>query len=188
MKQKRWYCGVLLFLGAALGCGCRHENSTRNIPAVTGFEVARYMGKWHEIARLPHRFERDVVDASAEYSLRADGTVNVINSGFRNGVPTSVEGVARSAGQPGVGELEVSFFRPFYGAYRIIHLEPDYSAAVVTSDTRDYLWILSRRKTMPKEQLARYLTMLEAWNFPVKLLQYPSGTVAAVNREAPQAR
>ena len=171
---KQWGRSVCALLMFGL-FGCRPANDTAGIAAVTGFDAARYMGKWYEIARLPHRFERDVTEPAAEYTLQEDGTVKVVNSGLRDGSPTQVTGVARFAGKHDVGELEVSFFRPFYGAYRIIYLEPDYSAAIVTSDSRDYLWILGRSPSLPREQLARYLTMLEQQGFAVKLLQFPWG-------------
>lgn len=175
MTMRQWgrsACALLVF---GLFGGCRARHDTAEIAAVTGFDPARYMGKWYEIARLPHSFERDVTEPMAEYILQEDGTVKVVNSGLRDGKPTQVTGVARFAGKPDVGELEVSFFRPFYGAYRIICLEPDYSAAVVTSDSRDFLWVLAREKSLPREQLARYLAMLEKYKFEVKLLQYPWG-------------
>ena len=183
MTARQWgrsACALLMFGWF----GCRPAHDTAGIAAVTGFDAARYMGKWYEIARLPHSFERDVSEPAAEYTLREDGTVRVVNSGLRGGVPTQAAGVARFAGKPDVGELEVSFFRPFYGAYRIIHLEPDYSAAVVTSDSRDYLWILGREKSLPREKLAHYLDWLEQQGFEVKLLQYPWGLVSGGGQQA----
>ncbi len=168
---------VFLSLAAVVciltGAGCAHGESTAGIPAVTGFEPERYMGRWYEIARLPHSFERGLDFVTAEYSLRKDGTIKVRNAGRRDGHDTSVDGVAHLAGSGGTGELRVSFFRPFYGDYRIIRLEPDYSAAIVTSSTRDYLWILSRTPQLAPDRLQDYRDRAAAWGFAVDRLEYP---------------
>ena len=158
-----WFCG-----------GCRTAESTADIPAVGNFELDRYLGTWYEIARLPHRFERDLEMVTAHYSLRPDGKIEVVNRGRRDGVEHVTTGVAVPAGDPGTGELRVSFFWPFWGEYRIIHLEPDYSSAVVTSGTRDHLWILARTRTLARETLERYLEMLRRRGFAAEKLEYPA--------------
>lgn len=170
---------------AAVSFGCfSAKDSTAHIPGVTGLDPEKYAGEWFEIARLPHRFERGMTDVKAEYVLRPDGRIDVINSGRKDGSRREIRGIARFAGgyPPGQGELEVSFFRPFYGKYRIIHLEKDYSAALVTSGTKDYFWILARTAHLPGEQLERYLKMAENWGFDTAALEYPwkreSGTQA----------
>ena len=152
-----------------------NSKSTSNIPPVKNFDLQRYMGKWYEVARLPHSFERDVTNAQAEYTLQTDGTVTVVNSGVRHNKPVSVTGTARPTFIP--GELEVSFFRPFYGLYKIIYLNKDYTLAIVTSSNRNYVWILARTPVISRDELALVLNMLAQWNFAVDLLQYPSGMV-----------
>ena len=49
---------------------------------VLNFELDKYLGTWYEIARLDHRFERGLQNVTANYSLREDGGVRVINRGF----------------------------------------------------------------------------------------------------------
>lgn len=134
---------VIVFI---YGCVLDSAASTKEIPAVQGLDPQKYMGTWFEIARLPHSFEKDMTGVMAKYELRNDGRITVINRGWKNGKRREIRGIARfSLDFPeGTGELEVSFFRPFYGKYRIIFLEPDYSAAIVTSGTKDYFWILAR--------------------------------------------
>ncbi len=168
----RWMMALVALLAGA--AGCRGAASTADIPAVTGFEAERYMGRWYEIARLPHRFERGMDQVTADYSLAGDGRITVVNSGVKAGEPRRIQGVARFTGAPGCGELEVSFFRPFWGDYRIIRLEPDYSAAVVTSGTRDYLWILSRTPELEPEQLRSYINDAKALGFAVDRLEFPA--------------
>lgn len=164
----------LAALLAAFAAGC--SPSTRDIPAVRNFDADRYMGEWYEIARLPHRFERDMDFVRAEYSPNPDGTIKVVNRGVRHGESHSTIGKARAkdaARKPAAGELEVSFFGPFYSDYRIIELDPEYRYAVVTGSTRDYLWILSRSPQLPRERLDAILAQLEKLDFDIEKLEYP---------------
>ena len=159
---------------AALLSGC--AASTSDIPAVKNFELERYLGNWYEIARLPHRFERDLDLVRAEYSSNPDGSVRVVNSGVRGGEARTAVGRAvlkDPSATPPAGELQVSFFRPFYADYRIIELDPEYRYAVVTGSTRDYLWILSRKPRMAKPQLAAILDRLRKLGFAVDDLEFP---------------
>ena len=122
-------------------------------PTVASVDLERYAGLWHEIARYPNSFEEGCTDTTAEYAIRDDGKVSVVNtctlegSGKTNraeGVATPVEGSNNS-------KLKVKFapaWVPFAsGDYWILHLEPDYSAALVGSPDGKYLWILARDKT-----------------------------------------
>jgi len=114
---------------------------------VPSVDLARYAGKWYEVARLPNRFQRDCAsDTSATYTLRPDGKITVLNQCRQtDGRMKSARGTARLAGgkEPN-SKLRVTFFWPFYGNYWIIDLEPDYRWAVVGEPDRKYFWILSR--------------------------------------------
>ena len=126
-----------------LGCVALPEGVT----PVADFDLSRYLGRWYEIARLDHAFERGLVNVTAEYSLQEDGRVRVINKGYRPADDTwkTAEGVAAFVGAPDVGRLKVSFFGPFYGGYNIIALDKvSYQYALVCGPSRSYLWILSR--------------------------------------------
>ena len=165
---------MLTALLAAAVSGC--SQSTADIPAVTNFVPERYMGEWFEIARLPHRFERNLDYVRAEYALAPDGTIEIVNRGVRDGEERSITGKAKlkdASKSPLKGELRVSFFWPFYSDYRIIELDPEYRHAVVTGSDRDYLWILSRTPTLPREKLAALLERLEKLDFDVSRLEYP---------------
>ena len=173
MKKHFFISGIVSSVAAAL-IGCE---TTSDIAAVKDFEPERYMGTWYEIARLPQYFERDLDEVTAQYTLKDDGTVKVLNSGKRNGEATSATGKAHLKdpdAKPLVGELRVTFFWPFYADYRIIELAPDYSYAVVTAGSRDYFWVLSRKPTMPKEQLDGILDRAKAWGFDLGELEYPA--------------
>ena len=157
---------------AALGCS-GGKDGTGGIPAVGGFNPRRYMGVWYEIARFPHVFEKGMSHVTAEYTLNDDGTISVVNRGRReNGSASEVRGKAKLASSKGEGELKVSFFGPFYSPYRIIYLNDSYTVAVVTSSTKDYLWILCREKLLLPDQKETCLKLLRDNGFDVEKLQW----------------
>ncbi len=146
------------------------------VKPVTGFELNRYLGKWYEIARLDHSFERGLTGVTAEYSLRNDGGVSVLNSGFNaeTGQRQSAEGKAYFVESPDVGRLKVSFFGPFYGAYNIIALDKaNYSYAMIAGPDRDYLWILSRTPTLDRKTLQALIDQARSLGFATQNLIYP---------------
>ena len=164
--------GIISSVAVAL-TGCA---TTSDIAAVRDFDPDRYMGTWYEIARLPQYFERDMDEVKAQYTLNDAGTVRVVNSGVKNGEPKSITGKAKLKhpdAKPQTGELRVSFFWPFYSDYRVIELAPDYSHAVVTGGSRDYLWVLARRPTMDKAQLDGILSRAKALGFETDKLEFP---------------
>ncbi len=173
MKARSILRSAILLGTALLTGGCFSGKSTEEIPAVTDFEVQRYLGVWYEIARLPHRFERDLNRVKAEYTVDSNGTLRVVNSGERDGERREAIGVARFKGERTVGELEVSFFRPFYGDYRIIRLAPDYRYAVVTSGTMEYLWIIARTPQLPEAEKKELIEYARNLGFPVENLEFP---------------
>lgn len=137
------------------------------LQVVAGLDLARYMGTWHEVARLPFRFEKQcVADVTATYALQPDGNVTVVNRCRKNdGSLSEARGVAKkaSAGGPNT-KLKVRFapawlsFLPMvWGDYWVIDLAPDYSYAVVGEPGRTYLWVLSRTPSMDEALLQRAL-------------------------------
>ena len=131
---------------------------------ISTFDLDRYLGKWYEIARYDHSFERDLVGCTAEYTLRDDGKIKVLNSGhFKTLDGPYKESIgkakARRNGKP--GQLEVGFFGPFYGDYDILELAPDYSYSVVGSSSPRYLWILSRTPQLAPEVSTRIIQNLK---------------------------
>lgn len=137
---------------------------------VSGFEVDRYLGKWYEIARLDHPFERDLSNVTADYSLREDGDIRVINRGYNEADEEweEAEGRAKFVSSPDIGSLMVSFFGPFYGGYHIIDLDrKDYGLALIAGNDRDYLWILSRTPEIGASERNRLLQKAENLGFAV---------------------
>ena len=130
------------------------------------------MGTWYEIARLPKWFERDMVHVSAEYALDGE-TLRIKNSGWRGGERKVSTAVGHFVGPADEGAFRISFFRPFYGDYRIIWLSLDYDLALVTGEDRSSLWILARSATIPGERRHMLVKMASDWGFDVSKLEYP---------------
>ncbi len=175
--KKKFAAGFIALVSGMFFSGC--AGSTADLAAVTDFQPEKYMGVWYEIVRLPHYFERGLDHVQAEYTLKPDGMIQVVNSGQRNGENRRIVGKAKlkdPKARPLKGELRVSFFGPFYSDYRIIELAPDYSYAVVTGSSRDYLWILSRQPALPQEQLQKILDRLNKVGFKIDQLEYPRQT------------
>ena len=150
-------------LSLALLCSCTAAICQVN-NTITSFDLDRYLGKWYEIARYDHSFERDLVGTTAEYSLRDDGKIKVLNSGYLNtldGPYKQSVGKAKPNKNGKPGQLRVSFFGPFYGDYNILELAPDYSYSVVGSSSPKYLWILSRTPQLAPETLNKIVKNLK---------------------------
>lgn len=136
----------------------RHLPPLATVPHV---DLDRYQGTWYEIASFPQRFQRGCTDTTATYRVRGDGQIAVFNRCRRGGLDgreTSIRGRARVTDASSNAKLEVSFFRPLWGAYWILDLGDDYEYAVVGHPSRDYLWILGRTPTMDS---ALYHELLE---------------------------
>ena len=158
-------CGLLAVLGLALG-GCL--GVPEGVRPVEDFTMEKYLGKWYEIARLDHPFERGLSNVTAEYSLRDDGGVKVINRGFKtsNNKWEDAEGKAYFVGDSSIGKLKVSFFGPFYGAYNVIALDKEaYQWSLVVGPDTDYLWILSRTPVLDQAIVEQLLSQAKSHGF-----------------------
>ena len=129
---------------------------------VNQLDIKRYLGTWYEIARYDHRFERGMFGVTANYSMRNDGKIKVLNSGYKNsldGKYSQAEGKAKIPDpENNPAKLKVSFFWFFYGDYFVLELDKDYNWAVIGSSSDKYLWILSRT---PQMETTLYNELLE---------------------------
>ncbi|TCV03694.1 apolipoprotein D and lipocalin family protein [Samsonia erythrinae] len=143
-----------------------------NVTVVEKVDINRYLGTWYEIARLDHRFERNMERVTATYSLRDDGGVKVVNRGFNTDKQEWKEstGKAYFTGSPQRGALKVSFFGPFYGGYNIIELDEDYRYALICGPNRNYLWILSRTPTLDDATRDKLVATAKRYGFPTESL------------------
>lgn len=155
-----------IFLSSLLINGCS-VTVPNDITPIKNFDLSRYLGEWYEIARIDNRFEKGLTKVSANYSLREDGGVKVVNKGWdatRSKWKESI-GKAYFVETPETGALKVSFFGPFYGGYNIIKLDDNYQYSLVVGPDKDYLWVLSRTPTMPPELLNKYLSFASDHGF-----------------------
>lgn len=144
-----------------------------NVSPVTDFDVNRYLGTWYEIARLDHSFEHGLQQVTAEYSLRSDGGIRVVNQGFNTEEKRweRAEGKAYFIESEDIGRLKVSFFGPFYGAYNIIELDRrGYSYALVCGPDTSYLWILARAPVLDKSTIDHLLAIASKAGFDTSRL------------------
>lgn len=147
---------VLIFIFQLTGCLGMPES----IRPVTGFELNNYLGKWYEIARLDHSFEKGLSHVTAEYSDREDGGTRVLNRGFskKNNEWKEAIGKAYFVKDSKEGYLKVSFFGPFYGSYVIFELDKEnYEYAFISGPNTDYLWLLSRTPSVKPEIMTHFL-------------------------------
>lgn len=129
------------------------DNST-----VKSVDLNRYVGRWYEIAKFDHIFERGLDFAMANYTLREDGKIDVLNTGVKDGRAKDAKGIAKTTNISGL--LKVSFFGPFYSDYRILMLDTNYQYALVGGSNENFLWILSR--TPQLDDATRSLILAEA--------------------------
>ena len=146
---------LLSFILSSLLTGCSGQKQMIDNSVVKELDVQKYLGTWYEIARYDHRFEKGLVGVTANYSMRSDGKIKVVNSGYENtldGEYTESVGKAKipdPKNEP--AKLKVSFFWFFYGDYFVLELDEDYQWAVIGSSSNKYLWILSRTPQMESE-------------------------------------
>ena len=163
----------LLFLSVLVLAGC--VGRPENIVPVNNFETTRYLGKWYEIARLDHSFERGLSRVTADYSLRQDGGLNVLNRGYKEADAQwkEAEGKAYFVDKKDVGYLKVSFFGPFYGSYIVFDLDQqDYSYSMISGPDKSYLWLLSRTPTMDPALQQRLVEKARGLGFDTSKLIY----------------
>ena len=158
---------ALLYLSLAmLISGC--TGLPKGVEPVDNFQLSQYLGKWYEIARLDHSFERGLSHVSAEYSLLDDGGVKVINRGFlaEDGIWKEAEGKAYFVGKKNEGYLKVSFFGPFYGTYAVFGLDQKaYQYSFVAGFNKSYLWLLSRKPTVSDKLIQDFIKKSKALGF-----------------------
>ena len=153
--------------------------SCRTIPqgatAVKPFYIEKYLGKWYEIARLDFKYERNLNNVTAEYSWNEDGTIRVANRGYNTVEQEWQEaiGKAKFVGEKDVAKLKVSFFGPFYSGYNVIAIDENYQYALVAGKNFDYLWILSRKTTIPDEVKEQYLNIARDIGYDISDLLWP---------------
>ncbi|CAM2916261.1 lipocalin family protein [Vibrio mytili] len=163
MKKLKILLTVVLF--ALFGCTSKPDG----IEPVNNFDLNPYLGKWYEIARLDHSFEAGLSQVSAEYKVRSDGGIDVINRGYsaQKGEWNQAKGKAYFVEDENTGHLKVSFFGPFYSSYIIFELGDEYDYAFVSGYNHEYLWLLSRTPTVDDALVERFKRVAKQNGFDV---------------------
>jgi apolipoprotein D and lipocalin family protein len=163
----------ILIAFVLLLAGC--VNVPENITPVDNFNIERYLGKWYEIARLDHSFERGLTSVSAEYSLRSDGGLRVMNRGYskKENKWKEIEGKGYFVNRKDLGFLKISFFGPFYGSYVVFDLDREnYSYALVCGPDKSFLWLLARSPKMNDNSKKRLVDKAAFLGFDADKLIY----------------
>jgi apolipoprotein D and lipocalin family protein len=162
MKNKNLLNQILAFLALIFFNAC--ETIPEGAKAVKPFEVNKYLGTWYEIARMDFKFERDLKNVTATYSLNDNGTIKVLNQGFNINTNERKQaiGKAKFVDLTDEAKLKVSFFGPFYAGYNVVALDAEYKYALIAGQSLEYLWILSREKTIPENIKTEYLKIAES--------------------------
>ena len=151
--MNRYFIVLLILLS---GCTGKPDN----IKPVENFQSEKYLGTWYEIARIDHRFERGLTQVTANYSMREDGGIKVVNRGYSAAKNTWSESVGKAyfVNKADQGYLKVSFFGPFYGSYIIFELDQEnYQYALVGGPDYSYFWLLSRTPKIDAEMQKRLI-------------------------------
>ena len=163
--NKRFLFILLAFLSLFVS-SC--QSVPQGVVPVSDFDLEKYLGKWYEVARLDHSFERGLTNVTAEYSIREDGGVRVINRGYspEDKEWNEAEGKAYFVKEQNVGYLKVSFFGPFYGSYVIFDLDKDqYNYSFVSGPSKSYLWLLSRTPEVSDAVKQRFISKAKSLGF-----------------------
>jgi apolipoprotein D and lipocalin family protein len=162
-------------LSMFLFCMATAANAQAPLEVVGSVDLDRYLGKWYEVASYPAWFAKNCTAVTAEYSLREDAGIRVVNrcrKGSLDGKLKEAKGRAKVVDSQTNARLKVSFFGPFWGDYWIVDLDPDYRWAVVGEPKRKYLWILSRTPTLDKDTLEGILSRLPEKGYDIERLQW----------------
>jgi apolipoprotein D and lipocalin family protein len=169
---------AMVLLSVLATAGCATSTTTRlrlgELRTVPHVDLTRYVGTSYDIASFPQRFQRGCTGTTATYTLRPDGSIDVINrcrDRSLTGKERVARGRARVVDRSTNAKLKVSFFRPFWGDYWIIDLGSDYEYAVVGHPGRDYLWILSRTPKMDGAVYEGILGRLREQGYEVERLE-----------------
>ena len=150
--------------------GCNAQPRTINRTTVSGIDLKRYLGRWYEIARFDHSFERNLECCEAYYELMPDGKISVTNSGVSKKSGKRKISIGKAKLGRVAGQLRVSFFWVFYSDYNILALGDDYEWALVGSRSPSYLWILSRTPHLSKATKSHILDIARSRGYDIEEL------------------
>ena len=160
-----------------IGISCtstKNQETMIDKTVVKELDLQKYLGTWYELARYNHKFERGLVGVTANYSLREDGKIKVLNSGYKKRLDGKFSQATGKAFVPEPksvpAKLKVSFFWNFYGDYFVMELDKDYQWAIIGSSTDKFLWILSRTPQVEPELYNELLDKIKSRGYDLSQL------------------
>ncbi len=153
--------------------------NTDEVKTVTKIDLSKYVGTWYEIAKIPNSFQKKYdSNTTANYELRQDGRINVINRCLDNkGNIVKAKGIAKVVDSDSNAKLKVSFFNIFgwylfWGDYWIIGIGDNYEYAVIGHSERKYGWILAREKNLTEDMLQEAFLKLKQNGYNTDKFQF----------------
>ncbi|HEX4848909.1 MAG TPA: lipocalin family protein [Novosphingobium sp.] len=177
MNRKILFPALALAALALSGCAAvfsKHPVGNTAVPQpAKSVELSRYLGRWYELARYEQGFQKDCEGVTADYTLRDDGQIAVLNRCRKpDGRISDAKGRAKIVDTATGAKLKVSFFGPFYGDYWVLDRAEDYSWAIVGEPSGRYLWILSRDPNPGKAKLAELIATAAALGYDTSMIRY----------------
>lgn len=165
--------GSALLLGGCATLFSRHPVGNGAVPEpAKAVELQRYLGKWYELARYEQGFQKDCDGVTAEYALKEDGKISVLNRCRKpDGSIDDAKGTAKIVDTATNAKLKVSFFGPFYGDYWVLDHADDYSWAIVGEPSGRYLWLLNRQAVPGQTALDAQIARARALGYDVSMLR-----------------
>ncbi len=167
-----------LATGAFALSGCatvldKHPVGNSAVPEPTkSVNLARYTGRWYELARYEQGFQKGCDGVTADYTMRQDGKIDILNRCRKpDGKISDAKGKAKIVDAETNAKLKVSFFGPFYGNYWVLDRADDYSWAIVGEPSGRYLWILSREATPSQNRLDSLIARANAMGYDTSYLR-----------------
>jgi lipocalin len=161
-------------VGALFTSAKIQETTMIDKTVVKELDLQKYLGTWYEIARYNHRFERGLVGVTANYSIREDGKIKVLNSGYKKSLDGKFSQATGKAYLPDPdlepAKLKVSFFWNFYGDYFVLDLDKNYQWAIIGSSSDKYLWILSRTPQLEPDLYNQLLEKINKRGYDISTL------------------
>jgi len=173
-RSGRW--GLILVLAFTLaGCVAGPVGNPHPPEPTRSVELSAYLGRWYEFARYDSSFERGCEGVTAEYALRPDGDINVLNTchkGEPSGPVSVAKGRAKRTGDRLGAKLKVSFFGPFYADYWVLDRAEDYSWSIVGEPSGRFLWILTRTAVPSLEVQSRLRERVREFGYDLSLVHF----------------
>lgn len=162
-----------LVLGGCAAAFSKHPVGNVAVPQpAKSVELSRYLGRWYELARYEQGFQKDCDGVTADYAMRPDGNVSVLNSCRKpDGKAKQANGKAKIVDTASGAKLKVSFFGPFYGDYWVLDRAEDYSWSIVGEPSGRYLWILSREANPGQAKLDALIARVKALGYDTSMLR-----------------